>query len=214
MRKITFVSIILLCSLTMSAQKNQDKAEADKQICTELIEGRSGKEWHPELALNDALMEETNERNVFCVKGDAFQVNSLRSDFYVRRVKGQWQPIFERRYPVESLVNLLMGCIPNRGHRMELRHHQYGNHIATMTIPLQRIHDVLGPGMRMYCRVAVEDNATLSAWLVFYEARAKYIHLLELNTSLESLFAADGTLHADLYANIPQDNIKSFINKR
>ena len=82
-----------------------------------------------------------------------------------------------------------------------------------MTIPMQRIYNLFGPKMEMYCRVSVSGNNELSAWLVFYERKEQYIHLLELKTAIKSLFEDGGMFYGDFYANIPQGNIKSMFDK-
>ena len=197
----------------MCAQKMPDKADADKLICQALLAEREQLNWHPEFSWAKEFLKETNERNVYCVTGDAFQVKSLRSDFFIKWENGQWHPIYDSRYPVESMVNLLLARIQKNHHLIELRHHQYGNHIAIMTIPLQRIHDLFGPTMEMYCRVAIVNNNELNAWLVFYQRRSQYIHLLEVKSPIKSLFLPDGTLHGDFYANIPQGNLKNIFDK-
>jgi len=209
MHKFLLSIIFTFCATTLSAQQMPDKADADRQVCRDLLAEREPLNWHPKFVWKEGMLKETNERNLYRVTGEAFQVKSLRSDFYVRQENGKWHPIYDSRYPVESLVNLLLAHVQENNHLIELRHHQYGNHIVMMTIPLQRIHDLYGPNMEMYCRVAVASNNELNAWLVFYQRQSQYIHLLELKTPIKSLFISGSTMHGDFYANIPQDNIKS-----
>ncbi len=201
--------ILALCTVCANAQKVEDKAEADQHVLMDLLKGSETKNWHPEQSIEKTCLRETNERGIFRVEGEAFQIKSLRSDFFVKSVHGKWQPLFDSRYPVESMVNLLLARVPAGKRQIELRHHQYGNHIALMTVPLSRLFNLWGPIMKIYSRVAIVDNHELQAWLVFYEQQSKYIHLLELRMPAKQLFDPEIPLHAEFYANIPQDNIKS-----
>lgn len=211
MYKFVFSVIFMSFISVVYAQSTYDKAEADQQICKELLATSELQNWHSDFIVNDDMLKETSERNIYKVAGRAFQIQSLRSDFYVKLVNDCWTPIFERRYPVESMINLLLAHIYNNKHLIALRHHQYGNHIANMTIPMQHIYNLFGPKMEMYCRVSIVGHNELNAWLVFYNRQAQYIHLLELNASVTSLFDPNSTFKGDFYANIPQGNIKSLI---
>ena len=212
MYKYFFFIIFTLRATTLCAQEMPDKADADRQVCRDLLAEREPLNWHSKFVWKEEMLKDTYERNVFRVMGEAFQIKSLRSDFYVKQENGKWHPIYDSRYPVESMVNLLLAHVQKNNHLIELRHHQYGNHIAMMTIPLQRIHDLYGPNMEMYCRVDIADNNKLNAWLVFYQRQRQFIHLLELRTPVKSLFESGGTLQGDFYANIPQGNIKNIFD--
>lgn len=213
MRKYLITFIFASCVLTTYAQKIYDKAEADQQVFNSLLEDNGSIDWFPDFSFKEELLRETNEKNIYCIVGNFFQVKSVKSDFYVRKAGEKWYPLFDRRYPVESLVNLLLAHVHENKRQIELRHHQYGNHIAVMTIPMQRIHNLFGPKMEMYCRVSIVGNNELNAWLVFYEREEKYIHLLDLKTPIKSLFDENAIFHGDFYANIPQGNIKSIFDK-
>lgn len=211
MQRFSFLFSLIFCALVVYAQRAYDKAEADRQVFQELVNERELQHWHPELLVKEDMLNETQERDVYCVKGTDFQVNSLRSDYYVKYDSNKWRPIYDSRYPVESLVNILLARIDNNLHLLELRHHQYGNHIANMKIPLQRFHDLFGPDMDMYCRVSIPNNHELNAWLVFYQRDNQYIHLLELTIPTKTLFVTNSVFYGDLYTNIPQGNIKTFL---
>ena len=211
MQRFSFLFSLIFCALVVYAQKTHDKAEADRQVFQELINEREMHHWHPDLIVKEDMLKETQERGVYCVEGTVFQVKSLRADYDLKYDSRKWLPIYDSRYPVESLVNLLLARIDNNLHLLELRHHQYGNHIANMKIPLQRFHDLFGPDMDMYCRVSIPNNDELNAWLVFYQSHNQYIHLLELTIPTKALFVTNGIFYGDLYTNIPQGNIKTFL---
>jgi len=206
---LVLCALFAFCTTDGYAQKGSDKAEADWQVCRDLLSGNELPQWRPNFNIKKNELRETDEKNIFRVEGNAFQVKSLRSDYYVRKIGEEYRPLFDRRYPVESLANLLLARVSGGKRLVELRHHQYGNHIANMTIPLNRLHNLFGPDMEIYCRVTVENNTELSAWLVFYQSKEKYIHLLELNAPVKSIFLSEGTFSGDFYSNIPQGNIKN-----
>ena len=206
---LAFLGLVAFCTTDGYAQKVPDKAEADWQVCKDLLSKSELPQWHPNFNIKKNMLKETNEKNIYRVEGNSFQVKSLRSDYYVRKVGEEYRSLFDKRYPVESFANLLLARVSGDKRLVELRHHQYGNHIATMTIPLSRLHNLFGPDMEMYCRVTVESNTELSAWLVFYQSKAKFIHLLELKAPVRSVFLSDGSFSGDFYSNIPQGNIKN-----
>ena len=203
--------IIITIDLTLimghtSAQT--DKAEADQIIYEMLTAKNQTENWHPTMIIQESLLKETNEKGIYIVPGDSFQIKSLRSDYYVYQEKEQWKPINDARYPLETMVNLLLNRITDNQHMLEIRHHQYGGNKPTITLPMQDIFDLLARNMNLYCSVTFINQHEIRAILVFHQRSLNFIHMLELIVKTKKLFDAKSTISGDFYTNIPQNNVK------
>lgn len=186
-----------------------DKVEADR-ILFEMLSGSHAVEnWHEPLAIDGQSLRNTAEEGLFLVEGKAFQVNSLRSDFYVVKGKEGWQPVNDRRYPMETAVNLLLNRIEDNRHGLMLTHHQYGGKNPKLMMKMQLLYDMLARNMDIYCSVTSVGTKEMQAVLVFHNVKRNFIHMLRLTIPTDTLFKTDGMLTADMYTNIPQNNIKS-----
>ena len=212
-RSLTTCLVLLAATLRVAAQAT-DKADADKLVFQELSAQHEVENWHPELVVTAERLEETAEQGVYILRGDSFQVSLLRSDVYLRQVDGEWTPIFDGRYPVESLVNLLMNRVADNRHQLTLRHHQYGGQVSTIIMPMQTLFDVLGRTTDSYCSVNAVTRDEMRAVLVFHQRRLNYIHMLEVRVAMDQLTHPDGMLTAELYTNIPQTGLLNVFTER
>lgn len=211
--KMWWLLICLLSSLSIHAQAI-DKAEKDLLIYQELTANYELENWHPDLIIASHMLKETDEEGIFIVRGDSFQVKSIRSDFYVSMKDGQWVPLNDSRFPMETMVNLLMNRIENNHHQLQLRHHQYGNITHTIIIPMQKLYDLFARNMQLYCSVTYIGIDETRAVLVFHQKRQDFIHMLELKIPTKDLFDEESTMTGDLYTNIPQDNVNSIFREK
>ena len=213
MRRLFFItSVVLVSVVKMNAQT--DKAEADSLFYELLSTEQQMENWHPELIVPDSQLVETAESGIYIVRGDSFQVKSLRSDFYVLKKNGIWIPVNDKRYPMETMVNLLLNRIEINRHKLELRHHQYGKKIIPFQIPMQNLYDILARNTQIYCSVTNIDKHEIQAVLIFYQQKVNMIHLLELKMDTDNLFESQSTLYGELYTNIPQGNVKNLFKEK
>lgn len=203
----------IFSSLSVCAQA-VDKAEKDLLIYQELTENYELENWHSDLVIARHMLMETDEKGIFIVKGDSFQVKSIRSDFYVCKKDGQWTPLNDSRFPMETMVNLLMNRIDHNRHYLHVRHHQYGGEIPTIKIPMQKLFDILARNMQLYCSVTYIDKKDIKAVLIFHQKRQNFIHMLDLKIPIAELFNEESILTGDLYTNIPQDNVNSVFKEK
>lgn len=213
MKKLIFILILSSTYLAIYAQA-KDKAEADQLIYEELTSNYETENWHPKLIILGNRLEETAEKGIFIVKGDSFQIKSLRSDFYVWKKDGAWVTLHDARYPLETMVNLLLNRNENNRHKLNIRHHKYGGEAPMIAIPMQNFHDLLARNMQLYCSVTYIDKDEIRAILVLHQERMDFIHMLELKIPTELLFDETSTLVGDLYTNIPQNNVNSIFRER
>lgn len=211
--KYSAISLVIwLLPMMISAQT--DKAEADRMIYQELTAGYELDNWHPDFVITDDRLEETDEKGIYLVKGDSFQVSSICSDFYVSKKDGKWMPLNDPRYPMETMVNLLLDRIETNRHQISIRHHQYGGVIPIVEISMQYLHDLFARNMNLYCSVTYIGSDEIRAVLVFHQKRLDFIHMLELKVPTKELYDEKSVMTGDLYTNIPQDNIKSIFREK
>lgn len=191
-----------------------DKAKKDQLIYQELMADYELENWHPKLLIHEQELLPTEEEGIFVVKGDSFQIKSLRSDFFVSKKEGTWMPLNDPRFPMETLVNLLMNRIEKNGHLLKIYHHQYAGKKALIEIPMQKLFDQLARNTQLYCTITSITKETIRSVLVFYQKRIDYIHMILLEVSPEKLFEDTSTFTGDLYTNIPQSNIKSLFREK
>lgn len=213
-KRFITTSLLTLATCVSVCGQATDKADADRLLFQELSAAHGVENWHPELIILADRLAETAERGVYILQGDSFQVKSLRSDIYLRKIDDQWRPIFDSRYPMESLVNLLMNRVRDNRHQLTLHHHQYGGEVPTIVMAMQTFFDVLGRHMDTYCSVTSLNAEEVCAVLVMHQRRLNYIHMLELRIKLSQLFEPEGMVSAELYTNIPQGNVLNVFTER
>ena len=214
MKRKSLTTIILLALIIGNAFAQTDKAEADQIIYEMLTANNQTENWHPGIVIQENLLKETNEKGIYIVPGDSFQIKSLRSDFYVYRKNNKWEPINEARYPMETMVNLLLNRINNNQHMLEIRHHQYGGKKPTIKLPMQVLFDLLARNMDLYCSVTYINEHEIRAILVFHQRSLNFIHMLELKVKTSKLFDADSTISGEFYTNIPQHNVNDIFREK
>lgn len=211
-RQLIYTVLALMMALGMKAQT--DKADADRLVYQMLTSPTQTENWHPTVDIQQNHLKETAEKGIFIVSGDSFQIKSLRSDFYVIRKEDSWTPLNDGRYPLETMVNLLMNRITDNQHNLELRHHQYGGITPRFTIPMQKLFDLLARNMQLYCSVTYIDEHEIRAILVFHQQKLDFIHMLELKVDTRKLAEVTSTISGDLYTNIPQGNVNNIFRER
>lgn len=191
-----------------------DKAEADQIVYQMLTAKRQTENWHPALIILANQLQETAEKGIYLVPGDSFQIKSLRSDFYVYKKDNEWVPIHDNRYPMETMVNLLLNRITDNQHQLSLRHHQYGGQKPQVDLPMQDLFDLFARNMKLYCSVTHIDKDEIRAILVFHQQKLNFIHMMEVKMKTNQLMDANSTLVGNLYTNIPQNNINNIFKGR
>lgn len=192
--------------------KDGDKATADLQVFKLLSEYKGGRLLKKSMDFSNAKLTDTNEEDIKIAEGAWFQVNTMRSDIYVDNKTHK--PVFGKKYPMESAVNLLMNTIDNDTHQLAVTHHQYGNVRKKIMLPLHAVYQILAADKDIYCSVTKIDADNIEANLVMHQPESNYIHLFVIRIPIAELFKKEGVFTADLYSNIPQDNVKSIYSKK
>ena len=203
---------VLLAAITASAQ-DRDKVSADTLLYEQLCAQHVTENYHAPYTINKRDLEATAERGIYIVNGKSFQVKSLTSDFYVREKKGTYEPIFDKRYPVESFTNILLNRLKQNKLKIAITQHLYGKTKKVPTQSMQNIYDLLARNMDIYCSVTSITKEKMEATLVFHHRKLNFIHLFIVSVPTDDLFDEGGLVTATLYGNIPQSNIRALFGK-
>ena len=217
---VALLPLALLATNTLRAQTKPvatqtvtaDKAEADQQVFRQLAAYSGGQLIVPPLTVPDSLLSPTREEGVMLLRGTSFQIDALRSDVFIDAATRK--PIFSKRYPMESAVNLLMNVLSDNRYSIRVTQHQYGNVKKTITMPMKGVYQVLATDRQVFCNVTKIDKGSIEADLVMFHKKLNNIHLFTIHMDMDELFKAEGKLTAQLYANIPQGSIKSIFSKK
>ena len=211
MKRMLFITPLLLLTATVGAQT--DKAEADSILLSQLTARMHTENWHPDFQVQEDQLRQTPEEGICILPGDSFQIRSLRSDVYVYKHDNRWQSVNDARYPMETMVNLLLNRIDPNQHPIELRLHQYGGKIHRIVMPMQNLYDIFARHMQLYCSVTAISTKEIKAVLVFHHSRLNFIHMIEVKADPRTLSEATSVVYGEMYTNIPQGNIKSLFNE-
>lgn len=212
------LSLVLLITMLNPAicnaqERKMDKAEADKILFEQLNGCNVVENWHADINIDADKLKKTDEEGLYIMPGKTFQDSGFSSDIYVFNKKGLLKIVFDKRFPLESATNLLLNAVKNNNLRLSLKQHQYGHVIKEMTIPLQTVYDVLARHNDMYCSVVRIDINRIEASLVFHHPGKNIIHMFLLEIPVNQLFVDNGLVTAELWGNIPQDNLKSLMKR-
>jgi len=188
--------------------QERDKKVADDLLYEQLCASNSTENYHAPYTIAEQKLKRTAERSVFLLQGDTFQIRSLSTDCYVHKKGGKYVPIFDAKYPMESLISLLLNRVDNNLD-ISINQHLYGGIKQVPEIPMQRIYDLLSRQMNAYCSVSEINKDRMKALLVFHHPKVNFIHMFIVTLPTDQLFKKGGKVTAELYGNIPQQNVKS-----
>jgi len=210
-RQWLFLSVMLVAS--MAVAQDRDKVSADTLLYEQLCASHVAENYHAPLTVSKRDLESTAERGIYIVKGKSFQVKSMTSSFYVREKRGSYEPIFDKRYPMESFTNILLNRVKQNKLHIAITQSMYGSSKKVPVQNMQNIYDLLARNMDIYCSVTSINKDKIDATLVFHHRKLNFIHLFVVSVPTEELFEDGGLVTATLYGNIPQHNIRTLFGK-
>ena len=210
-RQWLFLSVMLVAG--MAVAQDRDKVSADTLLYEQLCASHVAENYHAPLTVSKRDLESTAERGIYIVKGKSFQVKSMTSSFYVREKPGSYEPIFDKRYPMESFTNILLNRVKQNKLRIAITQSMYGSSKKVPVQNMQNIYDLLARNMDIYCSVTSINKDKIDATLVFHHRKLNFIHLFVVSVPTEELFEDGGLVTATLYGNIPQHNIRTLFGK-
>jgi len=208
---------IIICAaiytnIGMVGAQDRDKKVADELLYEQLCANNSTENYHAPYTISEQKLKATAEKGIFLLQGDTFQVHSLSTDCYVRKQSGKYAPIFDAKYPMESLISLLLNRVDKNNLVISINQHLYGGTKQIPAMPMQNIYDLLSRNMNAYCNVTEIKKDAMKALLVFHHPQVDFIHMFIINIPTDQLFKNGGKITAELYGNIPQKNVKSLFS--
>lgn len=211
--RTTMTAFLLIAAWPLMAQKsNIDKSQADQFVYESLANAVESDYDAEKVDFKPSSLIKTDERSVFILPGDYYQLKTIRSDCYLRKTWNNYVVISDLRYPMETFTNQLLNKVKS-GHILNVKHHQYGQKVPILKTPLQNLFMLFGPTMKSYVSVTSVNEKDIEAILLFHHPKLDFIHMLTLKTSTNGLLKKGNIIYGDLYTNIPQDNVKSILEK-
>jgi len=191
-----------------------DKKESDEQLSNLLFEERNPCAQArsleaDEVSENDLLFDEA--KNIFTKKGREFVLQFVNSNTYYIKAGDTFELLFSEEFPEESLSNLIIKEMGNMNHTLHIIHRMYGNFSPDFDISLEKFLCFFRNDYDIYTAVSMADPKELKLTVILNNKDYNYVHLLLINTSVETIFQDEGVLNANFYSNIPQQSIKSLI---
>ena len=209
------LSIFLGCLLQVlppvgGAQVVGDKKELDCRV-TELIMQGSTERFHP-VDPHSMPLHKTDSTEVLRSLGATYMIDKVSNDLYYSTWDDTLKILWDERYPLQSLTNLLLGQIESPDFTIDLTHRRYGNERPQFLVDWASLYHTLCPeGVRPYASSARrEEGHALRGIVLFHHPDGNYVHMLVFSVTPEQLFSDDvktRVLKADLFTNIPQHNI-------
>ena len=208
------LTVCILCSsMPFFAQKvNWDKSKVDSIVYESLNNHMDTPYDILSEPINPSALVKTEKRLVYVVPGDFYDSKTIRSDYYVRKIRNSYVVISDKRFPVETFTNQLLNRVQS-GHILNVKHHQYGHKLPILNTSLQSLFALFCPTMKSYVSILSANDKEIEALLIFHQPNLDFIHMLLLKTDTDSIFTKGNILYGDLYTNIPQDNLKSILEK-
>ena len=201
-------------SLNGMSQVRMDKLEADKLIFEMLTQTsvEAPEELDVPLEICPDSLEETSEKEIYKVRGRTYDYPVISQSFFVQKSKKGFSPLKGSQWPVETLQNMLTRHLPATL-RLNLSHHQYGGNVQTAEVPLSAFFQIFSGQMDFYACINEATRENIHAFLVMRHPGMNYIHMLRLDITPDALSEKNPTAKADLYTNIPHDNIKKLFDE-
>lgn len=185
-----------------------DKQESDKEFYDKMKYAQSGTVDFDNYILKDDS-NLTFKNGIFTYHSDLNSVQGLSSDRYYLPREGQYYPLFNPEYPIHSLTNLFQNLIEKDNIIIHVQHSQYGGFSPVIDLPLNRFLKLMEDEFVTLCGASdIVKAETANIYALFKHKRLNYMHILKAHVNLKKVFENEKyIITADLFTNIPQDNI-------
>jgi len=163
--------------------------------------------------VDDALIT-PHDKECYVLRGTPYFTSLDNSRYFIRK-RGTYHPVFSRRYPRESVANLLLGELPEGNHRdVAIRYKDFRDSIHSATITVNGLHTFFEESHDAFIGVEKVTPDTMYAVLIYVNRTFNQMHMVELKVPL-SVFPPEntGNITAVFHPNIPNDNVHSLFGK-
>lgn len=160
-------------------------------------------------------LQNTWRPNYYVWPGASYYTDQLTSNrYYEQAADSTFHLIFNRRYPEESLANLLTTAELENVFQVQVRLIKYNFQEANFAIPLlQFVNYFLQQGCTPYYGVRNYTDTTLEAQLVMHNPAEGYCHTMKVTFDVEQLVDKKGTIAVRLNSFIPTSKIKNLFDE-
>lgn len=193
-----------------------DKKEEDQRIAALLAQSR-GHRLPTASLLQSEQFGAGPETGVFQRKGNAYLIDRLRATTYYEKNTPQARPFFTAAHPELSLTNLMLLAAGSADIQVQLTHRVYGLIPINSQMRWADLMSVLcTQGTSLYAAARkVGQGNDLTGVLVMHNAHYGYIDMLIISANTAQLFnAAQPSLSATLYTNVPQNNVRDLFDDK
>ena len=148
---------------------------------------------------------------------ECYMIDSLTNDVFSIGDR----PVFDRKFPAESMRNILMCALPASDFAnisLRIQPHTYSKELGRRFINV-RMSDFLGyfqkQGLKFYSAKMENAGDRYQCILVMFHPTYNYLHMFSLSFTPDQLFSDKAvTLKSDLSTFIPQHNIKNLFQEK
>lgn len=187
----------------------------------QLISGKNKKELDEELfySLTSFSMSHFSQANrykdlnrdenpILIRKGAKF-MNLLSSDVYYKQSGNDSFLVYDDNYPDYSLTNLLLKKELAGDKTVFINHRIYGGRNEKYAVGLFDLISFFEKQQTGFVGIEDANPDSIEGTWIYYNEQFNFIHLLHFKTSSADIFSADGSISADLYSNIPLQNVSN-----
>jgi len=188
-----------------------DKAESDSKIGelfnSDKCQGNFKTDLSQMVSPNDLMKIEGTD--LYKLSGNQYLTAKISSDTFYQRSANKYSLTFNSQYPYESLSNLFITHQIENSLVLKITHKKYGGFTPEFPIPLNRFFCLFDNEFITYTAFEKTDFKNIEISVFLQNRDFNYVHFLKIKTTTEQLFKKNGILKADLYTNIPLENVKN-----
>ncbi len=190
--------------------KGTDKKESDMELYDILLSAVSDTDCHHMASDKPEKVIPTSD-GLYVSKGETGLLPSLSSDRHYTLKRGEYEPVFDTKFPIKSMNNLFLTFRHGLDKTLQITHRQYGHLTPVITIPVHNFLACFHESHQVTCFTGYNKNGELETTVVLKHNTLDYIHILRARIAEEDLFKPSPVLKADFYSNIPQHYIKTLL---
>lgn len=165
--------------------------------------------------VNPKFLVRTWQPNYFVLPGDTCYTAELSTTrYYAKSGTGDFQLLFNRQHPLESLANLLTTVNLKNDFRIKVRLKKYDAPDENFEVPLlQFISYFLQQGCTPYFGVISFEGTLAVCELLMRNANEGYCHVMKVTCDVEQLLDKKGNITARLTSYVPTFKIKNLFKE-
>lgn len=155
-----------------------------------------------------------SEGDLLVGEGERFLIKDFSSSRYYIREKDGVKLVYDKKYVIESLSNLLLtGSSANNPAFIDLKIKSYGNDDKLKSMTIDKLLSHFDDQFKLYFGIEDTIKVHLRGTLLLYNPSLNYLHLIDIKTDTGSMFRNPVRVTGTFYPYIPTHNIKDLFGK-